>query len=230
MTRSYVAHSSASRSPLPFIVLAAAFLPQCSFIVQAVTSHLCIEVTHFNQYVMTWYCLYFCPQLLIEDVFGDVITVVGWCIGPAQYCTSVRLTFFPFILAVISLLLIGFYSSRHFCIPFLRMMATSSWCWLSSLPAYSTVSPVVVFTIPDRVHLHSLIPSVCTIASYFSRNLCQFSVSYMMRKFQKPILVLVLVLRTSIFLPFIRVIRINSERLQNTVVVDFSVAVSVTGF
>ena len=139
---------------------------------------------------------------------------------------------FPFILIFISLLLIGFHSIKHFSIPFLRMTATPSWCWLSSLPLYNTVSPVLVLYLPEPVHLLSLIPRMCRLYLLIS------PVSYIVLTFQNPILVLVLVLKTSIFLSlvslwlspltFIRVSCDDSGSPSHPVVLISSVAVSVT--
>ena len=64
----------------------------------------------------------------------------------------------PLSLALVRRLLTGFQSSSDFSIPFLRIMAAPLWCWLSSRPEKSTVSPVVVVCLPDPVHLLSLTP------------------------------------------------------------------------
>ena len=73
----------------------------------------------------------------------------------------------PFNLTFKSLLLIGFHPIRHFSKPFLRMMASPSWCWSSSLPEYSTVSPVLILCLPEPVHLLSLITKTwgCNVSS-----------------------------------------------------------------
>ena len=106
----------------------------------------------------------------------------------------------PLILIFISLLLIGFQSIMHFSVPFLRMMATPSSCRLSSLPEYKTVSPVEVVVFPDPVHLASLMPKMCIPYRRISVVTCaNLPVWYIVRTFQNPNLVLVLVLKTSIF-------------------------------
>ena len=138
----------------------------------------------------------------------------------------------PFNLTFLSLLLIGFHSIRHFSRPFLRMMATPSWCSSSSLPEYSTVSPVLVLCQPEPVHLLSLIPRMCRLLRLISAVACaSFPVSYI-------ILTLHLALKTSIFLSavsfrllllsFILVSFDNSESPSRSVVLIFFVAVSVT--
>ena len=151
----------------------------------------------------------------------------------------VMLMCFPFILIFISLPLIGFHSIKHFSIPFFRMTATPSWYWLSSLPLYNTVSPVLVLYLPEPIHLLSLIPRMCRLYLFISAvTWASFPVSYIVFTFQNPILVLVLVFKTSIFLSlvslrlspltFIWVSCDDSRSPSHPVVLISSVAVSVT--
>ena len=116
----------------------------------------------------------------------------------------VRLFCFPFSLAFMRRLLIGFHSNSDLSAPFFRIIATPSRCNSSSRPEYNTVSPDTAFNLPVPIHLLSLTPNTCRLYRLISVVICaSFPVSYMVRTFQNPILVLVFALIASNFMPVV---------------------------
>ena len=67
-----------------------------------------------------------------------------------------------------------------------------------------TLSPDAFFNLPLPIHLLSLMPNTCKLYCLLSVVTCtSFPVSYMVRTFQKPILVFVFALITSNFMPVV---------------------------
>ena len=98
----------------------------------------------------------------------------------------------------------GFHSKSDLSVPFFNIIATPLQCSSSSCPEYNTVSPDTFFNLPDPIHLLSLTPNTCKLYRLISAVTCtSFPVSYIVRTFQKPILVLVLALITSNFTPVV---------------------------
>ena len=99
---------------------------------------------------------------------------------------------------------IGFHSNSDLSAPFFRIIATPSRWSSSSRPEYNTVSPDIDFNLPVSIPLLSLTPNICKLYRLISVVTCaSFPVSYMVRTFQKPILVLVFALITSNFMPVV---------------------------
>ena len=87
-------------------------------------------------------------------------------------------------------LLIGFHSNSDLSAPFFRIVAKPTRCSSSSHPEYNTLSPDAFFNLPVPIHLLSLMPNTCKLYCLLSVVTCtSFPVSYMVRTFQKPILV-----------------------------------------
>ena len=132
-------------------------------------------------------------------------------------------------------LLIGFHFNSDLSAPFFRIVAKPTRCSSSSHPEYNTLSPDAVFNLPVPIHLLSLMPNTCKLYCLLSVVTCtSFPVSYMVRTFQKPILVFVFALITSNFMPVVSfwlsplvVIRFEDLGRSACRILVVSVAVSV---